>query len=299
METSIKKISKSYGQMTQKEKEYVVQVYYEYKNLPKRELMKLLDVSHRAMLSVMKEFNINSKRKNRYTLNEQYFDIIDTEAKAYCLGFLYADGFVGDERTNNIVFSSKDKDILEKIAKEIEFTSEIRKAKKGGFENSKESYSLNFSSNHMAESLRKLGLFPNKSLSIDKIPNIEKSLLRHFLRGYFDGDGSVSITTSSSINKGKKYSYQRLIVSIIATSSMIKDIVSTFEIKKYSVKDSKTKGMQYLYVKATKEIEMLYDLLYKDATIYLNRKYEVWINYWGLLHGNMQLITGKTAGTIR
>lgn len=287
MDNQIRKISKSYGQMTQEEKEYIIKIYFKYKDIQKKDLMKLLDVSHRAMLSVMKEFNINSKRKNRYTLNENYFDEINTEGKAYCLGFLYADGFVGDEKTNNVVFSSKDKEILEKIAKELEFTGDVRKTRKGGFKNSQEGHSLNFSSKHMAKTLRKIGLYPNKSLSIDKIPNIPKPLLRHFLRGYFDGDGSITITESVNVIKGKEYRYPKLLMTIIATEGMILDIVNTFNIQKYSIRKSGTSGMKYLMVKSNEEIKMLYELFYEDATIYLEKKYKIWVDYKGLLHGNM------------
>ncbi|ALP91774.1 hypothetical protein ATN24_16965 [Clostridium butyricum] len=69
--------------------------------------------------------------KNRYVLNENYFNEINTEAKAYILGFIYADGFVGNENFNNIVIAVNDLEILEFIVKEIEFTGEIRKTKKG------------------------------------------------------------------------------------------------------------------------------------------------------------------------
>ena len=42
-----------------------------------------------------------------YIVNEDYFETIDTEEKAYILGLLYADGFVGNEKFNNIVLSLK------------------------------------------------------------------------------------------------------------------------------------------------------------------------------------------------
>lgn len=288
MKIKIRKITKSYGQMTQEEKEYIIHIYYENKDVGSKELQKLLEISHRAWLSVMKEFEINSKRKNRYTLNENYFDVIDTEGKAYCLGQLYADGFVGDEKTNNIVFSSKDKEILVKIAKELEFTGEIRKTRRGGYKNSKEGYSLNFSSVHMAETLREIGLYPNKSLSIDKIPQIPHLLLRHYLRGYFDGDGSITPVESVNRVKGKEYRYPKLEMTIIATEGMIHEIIKTFNIKKCSITKSRTEGMKYLRIKSNGDIKMLYHLFYEDATIYLERKYKVWIDYWGLLHGDMQ-----------
>lgn len=62
----------------------------------------------------------------------------------HILRFIYADGFVGDERFNNIIIVVNDYEILELSARELEFTGEIRKTQKGGFTNSKSGYSLNF-----------------------------------------------------------------------------------------------------------------------------------------------------------
>ncbi len=67
------------------------------------------------------------------------------------------------------------------MANALQFTGDIRRTKKGGFENSKEGYSLSFSSKIMATRLREIGLYPNKSLTMDKLPNIDKALIRHFI----------------------------------------------------------------------------------------------------------------------
>lgn len=245
------------------------------------ELRKAFKISDRAFKTVLKEYKIQSKRKNRYTLNENYFDEIDTERKAYILGLIYADGFVGDEKYNNIVISINDKELLEDIKKEIDFTGEIRKTKKGGFKNSKEGYSLNFSSLKIASSLRDKGLYPNKSLTLDKMPELKEDLKRHFLRGYFDGDGSISISRNSSIAKGKRYTYYQLLFTIIGTKPMLENIISTFDINSFNISQSKTPEMFYLKVKSKREINNIYNLMYIGATIYLKRKYEIWFNSLG------------------
>ncbi|WPS85366.1 hypothetical protein SMD22_01685 (plasmid) [Brevibacillus halotolerans] len=269
------------------DKEYIVKAYYNNKHIKARELDKLLGISQRAMLSVFKEFGINSKRKNRYTLNESFFETIDCETKAYILGFLYADGFVGDEKANNIVFSSKDLEIIEKIARELEYTGDIRKTRKGGFEQSKKGHSLNFSSSKMANDLRNLGLYPNKSLTLSELPKIPDKLMRHFLRGYYDGDGSVGIYTNSFLKKGNRYTYERFYWNLLATEGMIENFVQFFGFEKYSMSESKTKELKYLVISAKEEVQRIYPLLYEGATIYLERKFLIWVDYWGPLRSNV------------
>lgn len=162
-------MTKNYNQLTSKDKENIVEYYYLNKKVNMNNIARNLNVSRRSISRVLQEKSVNTRLKNRYVLNENYFNEINTEAKAYILGFIYADGFVGNENFNNIVIAVNDLEILEFIVKEIEFTGEIRKTKKGGFTNSKCGYSLNFSSRIMADRLRNIGLYPNKSLTIDSI----------------------------------------------------------------------------------------------------------------------------------
>ncbi len=136
-------MTKNYNQLTSEDKENIVEYYYLNTDISMDNIAKNLNISRRSISRVLQERDINTRLKNRYLLNENYFDKIDTEAKAYILGFIYADGFVGSEKFNNIVISINDLEILEFIAEELKFTGKIRKTKKGGFCNSKCGYSLN------------------------------------------------------------------------------------------------------------------------------------------------------------
>lgn len=280
----IKAINKSYTQLSNEEKEYIIRIYYEHKNLTYKDLMKYLKVSQRVLSSVMKEYNINSRLKNRYIINSNYFDDINTDEQAYILGFIYADGYVGDEKHNNIVITSKDKDIIEKISKAINYTGDIRITKPGGYENSKEGYSLNFSDKQIASVLRnKYNLQPNKSLILNELPNIKDELFGAFLRGYFDGDGSIGIHKNKSYKNGKLYEYNQLCFTLIATELFINNLIKKLNIKNYSISNSKTLEMKYLKIKSKKELFYLYKIMYDNATISLNRKREIWNKYYKCL----------------
>lgn len=282
IDRGVAKMVKSYKDLNIDDKKCMVEYYYNNKNKSFEEISKDLKVSRRSVSRILCEAGINTRLKNRYTLNENYFDKIDTESKAYILGFIYADGFVGDIKYNNIVVSVNDKEILDYIAKEIEFTGNIRRTNKGGFNNSKPGYSLNFSSRIMADSLRNLGLYPNKSLTLTKLPKIKNELIRHFIRGYFDGDGSIVLSHNTAYhNVGgviKKYRYPTYIFSILGTKEFLNEINDLANFKYSKIFDTRTEEIKCLKICAKREFEYIFQYLYKDSTIKLTRKFEKW-NY--------------------
>ena len=271
---------KPYNKLTEEDKQSIIKAYYEM--IPFKELPERLDASERAVARVLKEAGINTRLKNRYTLNHDYFETIDTEEKAYWLGFIYADGFVGDEKTNNLVISliETDKEHLESFAKCIDYTGDVRIGGRGGFEGSKQRCTINFSSLKMTSDLRVLGLYPGKSINMEFMPEIPRELVRHFIRGYFDGDGSVYTSRNTSTHKGILYEYQAPAVSMIGTASFIKNITEHLTFK-HRFKKSKTDGMIYVEYNNKKDMQDIFVYLYKDATVYLERKFNKFIDILG------------------
>lgn len=276
-EIQLKKISKPYSQLSKEDKEYLIYVYYNYKHLKSVEIQKILGISQKTYVNVMKEYGINSRLKNRYTLNENYFEKIDTEEKAYILGLIYADGFVGKD--NNFVLSMKDEHIVRDVANAIAFTGDIRKTDTGGFENSTGCYRLNLSSEKLVSDLNKHGVYTCKSLTLDEFPNIESKFYGDFLRGYFDGDGSISFYIKNTTKKGKVYSYEVLHMTILATEPFLLKIKEVFNIGGH-IRESKTEELKYLDIQSKEDLLKLYELMYKNATIFLNRKKKIWDDYY-------------------
>lgn len=135
--------------------------------------------------------------KKKYTVNSNYFNEINTERKAYWLGFLYADGNVLIQPYKTIRFSSIDIEILEEFIKDVEYTGIITTETQKVYNKSISKVSINDST--MVEDLCKYGCVPNKT-NIISIPNIPEKLMPHFIRGYFDGDGTVGIY-NNALNK--------------------------------------------------------------------------------------------------
>lgn len=263
-----------YNKLTNEDKQKIIDSYYLYKDLKFKELAELCGVSDRAYSRVLKENNIDTHIKNRYTLNQNYFEIIDTEHKAYWLGFIYADGYVGDEKYNNIVISLSDKDYchLEKFKNDIEYTGEIRISEiKQGFESEHDACVINFSNKKMASDLRNLKLYPNKSTTMFEFPDIPENLMKHFIRGYFDGDGSI---TDHIRNDSHNH---RFVMTILGTIEFLNIMFNKLPVNTL-IRPCKTSNMQYLVCSKTEDMIQLFHYFYDDSTIYLDRKYNVWKN---------------------
>lgn len=275
-------MKKSYNLLTVEDRQNIIDTYYNKAEMSFTEMSDLLQVSERSFARVLKENNINTSLKNRYTLNENYFDKIDSECKAYFLGFLFADGFVGNEKFNNVVLSiqEKDKVILDVFKKELNFTGNIRIGKSSSsYKKTSCQYIINFSSEHMAKTLRAYGLTKNRKEIIKDIPLcVPKNLIHHFIRGYFDGDGSVTkynkkCNVKLANGSIKTYSYEKIKVDLICNKDFGENILKHIGINSFHFSKSKC-NLYYLSIQADKEVEIYKNYIYNNATIFLKRKYD-------------------------
>jgi intein/homing endonuclease len=134
----------------------------------------------------------------RKKFNEDYFEVIDTPDKTYFLGFIFADGCLIDNPKEyryklNIKIHNKDEEILKKFISLLDSEVEIWRS------NNREISEIGFSSKKMINDLKNLGLHQNKTYTID-YPKIDENLERHFLRGYFDGDGCIRVNEDKRDN---------------------------------------------------------------------------------------------------
>ena len=270
-------MKKNYDMLTTQEKQNIIDLFYEGKS--KKEIITIANITTRTYPLVFKEYNINTKRKNKYTLNERYFENIDTEEKAYILGLIASDGCVTD--TNYFAIASTDYDILQIIKKELEYTGEIYVPQREDSDNWNIAYRINFSSKLLCESLKQYGIYPNKSLTYKDMPNMNSDLMRHYIRGYFDGDGSLWKSTCTS---NYKYHYDRWTLSIIATENKCYNLQQYFKDtinEKGHISNSKTLEMKYIKFDSRRALTKIYNLLYTNATCYMNRKHDKWLEFMG------------------
>ncbi|MEX3713542.1 LAGLIDADG family homing endonuclease [Cytobacillus horneckiae] len=144
----------------------------------------------------IRKYGLQDKRNvgqncRKHSLKEDFFENIDSEEKAYWLGFLIADGCIYHNKTSyDITFTLGliDKPHLEKL-KNSWGSSNLIKEIRGTKGNVDVRYCV--SSKKMYKDLEGLGVIRRKT-GFEIIPNIPRDLIRHFIRGYFDGDGSTT-----------------------------------------------------------------------------------------------------------
>lgn len=237
-------------------------------------------ISHQPIRKVLEEMGIDRNQKRfvrKYNLDENYFDKIDTPNKAYILGLLYADGSnCISKGTVSISLQEEDKDLLEDIRKEIQSGKPLEYldySKKNDFGYAyKNQYRLLLFSKHMCNQLNDVGMIPNKSLKL-KVPNLDEHLYSHFIRGYFDGDGSLTIRYTQD-NK------LRVLTTFTSTEcfcNKIKDIIQqSVGIPCGNVYDASCHNnvTRVLSVSGIRQNQKLHSWLYQDANLYLQRKYD-------------------------
>lgn len=201
-----------------------------------------------------------------YSLNEHYFDKIDTQEKAYILGFLAADGCV-HKNTITLSLQENDKHILDEIN---ELLGSNRPLHYRTYNVGKNQYRLVIVNQYMAQQLKDKGIIENKSLKLEFPECITDELLPHFLRGLLDGDGSIGKT--------------RYCVSYTGTRMLLFKIVDKLNkimnLHFYSREEHCYNGITYsIELYRQQDCIDFLNYIYKDATIYLKRKYETYLKY--------------------
>lgn len=235
-------------------------------------IAKNLRISTNMVWNCLRANCVNTdKNYRKYSLNENIFKTIDSEEKAYWLGFLYADGYVS-EKGIELTLKKSDECHIKKFQQFLETNIPIKD--KVCELNGKYfmSVRLSVSCKSLADDLTKLGCFQAKSLTL-KFPTEEqvpKELIHHFMRGYFDGDGTI-YTAKPAIGNGSKL--QRG-VEILGTKEFLDNYMKSL----YDIGVTKTKYRTHGQAFGSRhggnnQVQLIYDFLYKNATIYLDRKY--------------------------
>ena len=223
------------------------------------------------------ENNIKIRDNNYYKqkqIDESFFEIIDTEEKAYILGFIYADGYITN--TNfGIKQAKKDYEILEKIRKALKSKHKIGVyINNNGYISGNEYCSLIINRKKMVNDLVSLGVCENKS-KILKFPNynqVPKELIRHFIRGYFDGDGSVYLSNN--------YIYSSFTGTENILINIKKELNDLGLNTKSSIRKYPEKDIYDFKLGGINIMKKFYHILYDEAIIFMDRKKDIFDNYF-------------------
>lgn len=211
---------------------------------------------------------IQEANQSSYKINHHYFSN-QGHNQAYIIGFLGADGNISakDNRIDLELFPA-DYEILEKIRKEIELERPIKKYEcTDGYEKNK----LYFYSAQIKKDLMEYGLVPRKAYSKEyKFPyKLKQEYIIDYIRGLFDGDGSVKMT-GNSITFQIDSSNKEILINIKKFFQKVYNIDTQIT---ESSKKNITLYRLYCYGEKAKAI---YKILYTHDSLFLKRKYDKW-----------------------
>jgi intein/homing endonuclease len=232
-------------------KDYIINNYD--KKLVK-DIQSFLGVSFWTIKKVLTNNNITLKGSGTTSLlNEELVTPFKSELTDYVLGLLASDGqIVYNEKTRQYIvkYASKDIELIEIFQKHFGKVSMV--------ERNDGVVIAYFGSKKLCKKLIEIGIVPNKS----KIINY-KLINRHFLRGYFDGDGSVR--------------FNRIELHIASSSLIMLENLKEFlllnGINSAIRKKSNKEEFYGIFISNKKDFTNFYNLVYKDSNYYLKRKY--------------------------
>lgn len=293
-------------------KEKLIELYIE-KELSMSEIGKLAGTSRTNVYLKMKKLDvpIRTKKESRdlaldksklkyKTVNSNDNEIITLKRKkyntnffgkwsnemAYTLGLIFTDGNVFYSKAPNNVnyvqgtfaFGQKDKELITKISNLIGYEGKIqfRKERHDKKISRSEIYMIIINSSDLLLQLERFNITPNKSMDM-KFPEIPTQYLKHFIRGCWDGDGSVYME-----NNRIRASYVSGSLSFIEN---LMEILEDFGLSKRKLYQHKHSDSYYFRYVSDDDCQKLYNLMYKNVSpeLYYSKKYNVFKEYFGNL----------------
>lgn len=238
-----------------------------------------------VVYGILKRLGVKTKRKivltdeqrlsrRKFDVDDNYFEVIDTAEKAYWLGFIYADGWLlSNEDKIGITLCKEDECHLEAFKKAVKSKSPIKTYNQiGGYANGEDYVRILITSKKMKQDLIKHGVLIQKT-EILEFPNLDKELYNHFIRGYFDGDGSLTYG-GTLVNGNRIFN-----IKFVGTKEMLESIQSILGLKlKLGQRHPDRNVNNYdITINGNVQVKRIMDYLYNNSTIHLERKYNKYL----------------------
>jgi len=248
---------------------YIIDGYNSGKSI--NYLSNLYSSSYETISDLLHRNNVNVT-SNKYSYKESYFENIDSQDKAYFLGFLYADGNRSKSQYKvSLKLQEKDKHILETFQRYLDTSCPLKRRKT----THQDQYSLEIYNKKISNDLYAKGLIPAKSLILD-FPNfLNDDSLCHFVRGYFDGDGCFTYYLSKNHYKTMIH----ILGSGIFCDKLSKILKQKLNINSYIYHPDKNKIFD-LTISGNVQVRKFMEWLYQNSSedLRLKRKYIKYVN---------------------
>ena len=232
------------------------------------EVCKKFKIGPNTIKTRMKILGIEYQARRERIFNLRKFQEIDTEEKAYWLGFILADGYLNEDRNFlNIKLGIVDEKHLEKFATFMEEKDyKIKYDIGGAYTRDNPVCYIDYNSKELVADLKKWGIFQGKSGKEVPIDFIDDNLKKSYIRGLIDGDGCV---------KNNFFSY----VGSIESCQYVKDYFSKWIDYKENCNYIYKKGTIFTFCLKNQQVNNALKEIYLNSSIYLDRKYEVVKNF--------------------
>lgn len=243
-----------------------------YKKMTNKEMAEKLG---RTKVAVDIKINKLGLKKSKYSYDNEYFKEINSIEKAYWLGFVYADGYISISRNGYgkefaIELQGSDYKHLKKFNKSINGNIEVKRFKTKCNLNNKiyDSCSIRIYSKDFVNNLIKQGVTTNKSYSI-KLPDIDDIYMSHFIRGYFDGDGCICESKRKKHTNTIKCDFTCGCEEFLL---QLRKYLLNVGVNSYMIKENNKPYK--LVIGGLNNCNRFLEYIYKDASVYLDRKYK-------------------------
>lgn len=241
------------------------------------EIAQLLDMSQSSVYYTLRGMKVkmrsNKVNSRRYDVDHDFFETIDSELKAYWLGFMYADGYITQKDYVGLSLNTKDEGHIYKFQSTIASQHPIHRYSSHTTYGYTEYSRLCFVSKKMCQDLSANGCVLSKTMIL-KPPKLDnEEHIRPFIRGYFDGDGCVT-------NGGKNCAK----MTIVGNYELMKWVNSHLPDPGPLQQDKRKPYIYEVYNTNVKAINNL-EWIYKDAKVFLDRKNKKALAFIKRFHG--------------
>ena len=243
-----------------------------------KDLAEKYECTHQNVSQFLKKNGIKVEKRIKtitpYTINEHWLDELKKKKKWYFLGFFYADGINSVNKNQiRVKLNIKDIDRLNLFKEWFNSNRPLLPLDKDGeiktYQGCKE---LALTSKYLCDRLTELGAPENKT-KILKFPDfVPDDMMNHFIRGYFDGDGNITVINNQNSVRGNI-----TIVSSIDFCLRLKEYLENKLGISTNFQNKETYGR--VQIEKNNHIKVFLDWLYRDANCYMKRKYDDYIKF--------------------
>lgn len=252
-----------------------------------KDLTTKYNISKECINNIKNKYDLPRKKpvlneENFIPVNINFFEKLDNEKACYWAGFILADGTISKNENRwgaslVIALSSVDKSHLDKFANDIQYEGIISDIEAYHKQNDKfyKRSALGIHRLKICEDLIFHGIDQNKSNKCKLPKTIPDKLMHHFIRGLIDGDGCYHVNKKGAM---------RFILTSPVYDFLIdfRDYMGNKCNLNKSIKIITKLGCWCIEYAGNKQCKRIVDYLYKDATVYLDRKYNIIKNHFKL-----------------